>query len=185
MGEVKKLVQDKPYDIKDEVLPKRDYDTAMQHAVVYMDKLNTFISTSYEMLKHIAKKPNMHKSITLMHEYAKIDMDLAEAISKANVHNKMMQTQKLHFDKVFLPMYKKQVSEMNENFVEVFTKADNIVMLDDGNDFIEPIEKAIAKYERCLDETIEDDGHNEERKNLLYIDLKRIVGVYEKKASDK
>ena len=157
-------------------MPKRDYEATMQNDTIYLDKFNTFIMTGVANMKRLSKKKNISSDVNLMYQYAKIDMEVAEAVSKANVQTRIMNDKKVHFEKIFTPMYNRQVEEMNENWDKTWKEAKTIAdgILDFTSVTQKAIIKSISEYESGKYGAMEE----EEIKNETYKVLKRVVKLH-------
>lgn len=165
MGKIKKMIKDAPTQIK--VLPKRDFLDAIKHDEIYLDKYNTFIATASELLKKLGKHKNITSDAQAMYDYAKVDMEMADVISKANVQSKLIADRKRHYEFVFTPMYNKQVAEMNKEWESTITRSEQIAKLKDkSNEFLAKIKGVVAKFNKT--------DKCEEEKNEAYKKLKRF-----------
>jgi|7_EtaG_2_1085326.scaffolds.fasta_scaffold59846_2 hypothetical protein len=177
------------------LLPKRDFEAMMTHDKTYYSALEQELEYKLikldilsKKVKPVVKSQDRNKiisNINDMCDFAEIQRELYDIKGKLLSQAKLVEDKQNHYEYVFLPQYKKELKESNENFKTTLKKAkeiSNIGMIS-GEEYKEIIDKIHFELEvyDCLDKTQRD---NEEYRLNSYKPMKRLIKAYGKKVEE-
>ena len=151
--------------------PKKKMRDSIENDAQYLNALGNFIrEANMEMQKMLQSKKN--------YQAAKIQVEILDAIGKYQANEGIVNDKSLHYEKVFLPRYEKELEESAKCFDETYTKSkgyshDNTAKSPEKETLSGYLKKELAEYDGS---DIKDD---EEYRNHVYKILKRLNAKYE------
>jgi hypothetical protein len=143
--------------------PKARMKQSIENDAQYLVALGHFISHAQKEME------KMHK-LGKNYEASKIQIEIFDAIGKYQANEGLVNDKATHFEKVFLPMYEKELEESGKNFDGMLQQCKEALlnMKDVDNKIIGFIQKEVDKYETSADK------EDVELKNYTYKILKRL-----------
>lgn len=145
------------------IAPKARMKQSIENDAQYLVALGQFIANAQ---KEMEKMQKLGKN----YEASKIQIEIFDAIGKYQANENLVNDKSTHFEKVFLPMYEKELQESSQNFEGMIQQCKEALLNMKGveNKIVGFIEKEVERYETS--EVKEDD----EFKNYTYKILKRL-----------
>ena len=143
--------------------PKARMKQSIENDAQYLVALGHFISHAQKEME------KMHK-LGKNYEASKIQIEIFDAIGKYQANEGLVNDKATHFEKVFLPMYEKELEESGKNFDGMLQQCKEALLNMKGveNKIVGFIEKEVEKYETSADK------QDVEFKNYTYKILKRL-----------
>jgi len=143
--------------------PKARMKQSIENDAQYLVALGHFISNAQKEME------KLHK-LGKNYEASKIQIEIFDAIGKYQANEGLVNDKATHFEKVFLPMYEKELEESGKNFNGMLQQCKEALlnMKDVDNKIVGFIQKEVDKYETSAEK------ENEELKNYTYKILKRL-----------
>lgn len=145
------------------IAPKARMKQSIENDAQYLVALGHFISHAQKEME------KMHK-LGKNYEASKIQIEIFDAIGKYQANEGLVNDKATHFEKVFLPMYEKELEESEKNFDGMLQQCKEALlnMKDVENKIVGFIQKEVDKYESSADK------EDAELKNYTYKILKRL-----------
>ena len=145
------------------IAPKARMQQSIENDAQYLVALGHFISNAQKEME------KMHK-IGKNYEASKIQIEIFDAIGKYQANENLVNDKATHYEKVFLPMYEKELEESGKNFDGMLQQCKEALLNMKGvdNKIVGFIQKEVDKYETSAEK------ENEELKNYTYKILKRL-----------
>lgn len=163
--QVKELVQRIQEVKKTFIPPKKKMEESIENDTRYLMALSNFIHAADKMVKRYESNGDQYNSY-------KTQIEIFDAVGKLQANQGLVNDKMLHYEKVFLPMYEKDMKEMEENFESTIENCKNISAIDtnneDENKIINYIKSELKNY--LESELVED----QEFKLHSYKILKRL-----------
>ena len=143
--------------------PKARMKQSIENDAQYLVALGHFISHAQKEME------KMHK-LGKNYEASKIQIEIFDAIGKYQANEGLVNDKATHFEKVFLPMYEKELEESGKNFDGMLQQCKEALLNMKGveNKIVGFIEKEVEKYETSADK------EDVEFRNYTYKILKRL-----------
>jgi len=143
--------------------PKARMKESIENDAQYLVALGHFISHAQKEME------KMHK-LGKNYEASKIQIEIFDAIGKYQANEGLVNDKATHFEKVFLPMYEKELEESGKNFDGMLQQCKEALLNMKGveNKIVGFIQKEVDKYETSADK------EDVELKNYTYKILKRL-----------
>lgn len=143
--------------------PKARMKQSIENDAQYLVALGHFISHAQKEME------KMHK-LGKNYEASKIQIEIFDAIGKYQANEGLVNDKATHFEKVFLPMYEKELEESGKNFDGMIQQCKEALLNMKGveNKIVGFIQKEVDKYETSADK------EEAEFKNYTYKILKRL-----------
>lgn len=143
--------------------PKARMKQSIENDAQYLVALGHFISHAQKEMERLHK-------LGKNYEASKIQIEIFDAIGKYQANEGLVNDKATHFEKVFLPMYEKELEESGKNFDGMLQQCKEALLNMKGveNKIVGFIQKEIDKYESSADK------QDEEFKNYTYKILKRL-----------
>lgn len=143
--------------------PKARMKQSIENDAQYLVALGHFISHAQKEME------KMHK-LGKNYEASKIQIEIFDAIGKYQANEGLVNDKATHFEKVFLPMYEKELEDSGKNFDGMLQQCKEALLNMKGvdNKIVGFIQKEVDKYETSAEK------ENEELKNYTYKILKRL-----------
>lgn len=152
------------------IAPKQKMKDAIENDAKYLMALGGFIQEGEKKMNELMSKKNFFEASAL-------NVQIMEAIGKYQANEGLVKDKQMHYEKVFLPMYEKEMAESTEKFDEMYSNAKAITESEPTNDeskkIKEYLNKEVGEYESS------DVKDNEEYKNYMYKIFKRLVNKQE------
>jgi hypothetical protein len=145
------------------IAPKARMRQSIENDAQYLVALGHFISNAQ---KEMEKMNKLGKN----YEASKIQIEIFDAIGKYQANEGLVNDKATHFEKVFLPMYEKELEDSGKNFDGMLQQCKEALLNMKGvdNKIVGFIQKEVDKYETSAEK------ENEELKNYTYKILKRL-----------
>lgn len=153
------------------IAPKAKMKQSIDNDAQYLVALGEFIQNAQQEMERLSKRGETYQA-------SKIKVELFEAIGKYQANEGLVNDKSLHFEKVFLPMYEKELEESRAQFDGMLNQSKELLsnMLVSKESIIDTelgkilsfLEKEVDNYEAC------DDKDDEEYKNYMYKIFKRL-----------
>ena len=145
------------------IAPKARMQQSIENDAQYLVALGHFISNAQKEME------KMHK-IGKNYEASKIQIEIFDAIGKYQANENLVNDKATHYEKVFLPMYEKELEESGKNFDGMLQQCKEALLNMKGvdNKIVKFIQKEVDKYETSADKK------DVEMKNYTYKILKRL-----------
>ena len=151
--------------------PKKKMKDSIENDAQYLNALGNYIREAQAEMDKLMKANKKYEAF-------KIQVEIFDAIGKFQSNEGLVNDKALHYEKVFLPRYEKELEESNEKFDEVYAKS---VELMNDKSLKSPEKDTIIGY--IKKEVEEFDGaevkSDEEYRNHIYKILKRLNAKYE------
>jgi hypothetical protein len=92
--------------------PKQKMKESIENDANYLMALGAFIEEAQKEMVVMSSQKKMYKA-------AKIQIEIFDAIGKFQANEGIVHDKQLHYEKVFLPMYEKELVESKENFEKI------------------------------------------------------------------
>jgi hypothetical protein len=152
------------------IAPKQKMKDGIENDAKYLMALGGFIQEGEKRMNELIAKKSFFEASAL-------NVQIMEAIGKYQANEGLVKDKQMHYEKVFLPLYEKEMAESKEKFDEMYEKAKAIIESDPKNDDSKKIKeyltKEVGEYESS------DVKDNEEYKNYMYKIFKRLVNKQE------
>ena len=151
--------------------PKARMKQSIENDAQYLVALGEFISNANKEMEKMSK-------LGKNYEASKIKIEIFDAIAKYQSNEGLVNDKATHFEKVFLPMYEKEMEESGKNFQGMLQQCKETLLNMKGvdNKIVGFIEKEVNKYETYADK------ENDEFKNYTYKLLKRLWNKLQEEA---
>jgi hypothetical protein len=150
--------------------PKQKMKESIENDAKYLMALGGFIQEAQKRVEQLIKNKELF-------EASKLNVEIMEAIGKYQANEGLVQDKQTHYEKVFLPMYEKEMEESKEKFDELYSKVEVMIDAESKNDEMKKIQgflkKEIEEYNSS------DSKDNQEFKNYMYKIFKRLVNKQE------
>jgi len=151
--------------------PKKKMKDSIENDAQYLAALGNFIREAQSEMQKMLK-------LNKKYEAYKIQVEIFDAIGKFQSNEGLVNDKSLHFEKVFLPRYEKELEESGEKFDEVYAKSvelskDTSVKSSELETIITYLKKELGEYDNA---EIKED---EEYRNHVYKIFKRLNAKYE------
>ena len=150
--------------------PKQRMQESIENDAKYLMALGAFIQESQKQMAVFMSKKNMW-------EASKLNVEIMEAVAKYQANEGLVNDKQTHYEKVFLPMYEKEMAESKEKFAEVYSKIEAIIESEPSTDDAKKIKDYLVKEKTEYNDS--DMKDNEEYKNYMYKIFKRLVNKQE------
>ena len=166
-GVIEKVKENK----KSFIAPKAKMKQSIENDAQYLVALGHFISNAQKEME------KMHK-IGKNYEASKIQIEIFDAIGKYQANENLVNDKATHYEKVFLPMYEKELEESGKNFDGMLQQCKEALLNMKGvdNKIVGFIQKEVDKYETSADKK------DVEMKNYTYKILKRLWNKLQEEA---
>jgi hypothetical protein len=153
------------------IAPKARMQQSIENDAQYLVALGHFISNAQKEME------KMHK-IGKNYEASKIQIEIFDAIGKYQANENLVNDKATHYEKVFLPMYEKELEESGKNFDGMLQQCKEALLNMKGvdNKIVKFIQKEVDKYETSADKK------DVEMKNYTYKILKRLWNKLQEEA---
>jgi hypothetical protein len=125
--------------------PKRKMEESIENDTRYLMALGSFIQAAEKMMKRYEKSGDEY-SMT------KVQLEIFDAVGKLQANQGLVNDKMLHYEKVFLPMYEKDMKECGENFETVLSACrlvnEHVSYTDEENKIIQFIKNEVSNYEQ-------------------------------------
>ena len=177
------------------LLPKRDFLAMMEHDKTYYTAMEQELEYKVIKVDILSKKVKpvvasqdrnkIISNINDMCDFAETQRELYDLKGKLLSQSKLIEDKQNHYDYVFLPQYKKELKECNENFEKTLKRVKEIssmgmIIGEEYKDIIDKILFEIEVYD-CLDTKQQSD---EEYQLNSYKPMKRLISAYDKKVEE-
>ena len=150
--------------------PKQKMQESIENDAKYLMALGAFIQEGEKKMQELMNNKSLF-------EASKLNVEIMEAIGKYQANEGLVKDKQAHYEKVFLPMYEKEMTESKEKFEAVYENAKAIVESEPKNDEVKKIQeylkKEIAEYDSS------DMKRNDEYRNYMYKIFKRLINKQE------
>jgi hypothetical protein len=150
--------------------PKLRMQESIENDAKYLMALGAFIQEGQKQMAVLMSKKNLY-------EASKLNVEIMEAIAKYQANEGLVNDKQTHYDKVFLPMYEKEMAESKEKFAEVYLKVEAIIEAEHSSDDSKKIKDYLVKEKNDYDNS--DMKDHEEYKNHMYKIFKRLINKQE------
>jgi hypothetical protein len=150
--------------------PKQRMQESIENDAKYLMALGAFIQEGQKQMALLMSKKNML-------EAAKLNVEIMEAVAKYQANEGLVNDKHTHYEKVFLPMYEKEMAESKEKFDEVYAKAEAFIESEPTTDDAKKIKDYLVKERKEYNDS--EMKENEEYKNYMYKIFKRLVNKQE------
>jgi hypothetical protein len=177
------------------LLPKRDFLAMMEHDKTYYTAMEQELEYKVIKVDILSKKVKpvvasqdrnkIISNINDMCDFAETQRELYDLKGKLLSQSKLIEDKQNHYDYVFLPQYKKELKECNENFEKTLKRVKEIssmgmIIGEEYKDIIDKILFEIEVYD-CLDTKQQSD---EEYQLNSYKPMKRLISAYDKRVEE-
>ena len=177
------------------LLPKRDFLAKMEHEKSYFTAMELELENKVIKVDILSKKvkpvvasqdrKKIISNINDMCDFAETQRELYDLKGKLLSQSKLIEDKQNHYDYVFLPQYKKELKECNENFEKTLKRVKEIGTMGmiTGEEYKDIIDKILFEIEvyDCLDKKQQS---NEEYQLNSYKPMKRLISAYDKKVEE-
>jgi hypothetical protein len=151
--------------------PKKKMKDSIENDAQYLNALGNFIREAQFEMERMMKSDKKYQAF-------KIQVEIFDAIGKFQSNEGLVNDKSLHYEKVFLPRYEKELKESEEKFAEVYAKSvelsnDKSLKSPELDQIVGFLKKELAEYDSA------DIKEEEEYKNHIYKILKRLNAKYE------
>lgn len=150
--------------------PKQRMQESIENDAKYLMALGAFIQESQKQMTVLMSKKNLW-------EASKLNVEIMEAIAKYQANEGLVNDKQTHYEKVFLPMYEKEMAESKEKFQEIYSKAEAIIESEPSSDDAKKIKDYLVKEKKEYDNS--DMKDHAEYKNHMYKIFKRLINKQE------
>ena len=177
------------------LLPKRDFLAMMEHDKTYFTAMEQELEYKVIKVDILSKKvkpvvasqdrKKIISNINDMCDFAETQRELYDLKGKLLSQSKLIEDKQNHYNYVFLPQYKKELKECNENFEKTLKRVKEIGTMGmiTGEEYKDIIDKILFEIEvyDCLDKKQQS---NEEYQLNSYKPMKRLISAYDKKVEE-
>jgi len=174
---IEQLIETVKTSKKGFIPPKKKMKDSIENDAQYLATLGNFIREA---------QTEMDKMLRLNKKYEafKIQVEIFDAIGKFQSNEGLVNDKALHYEKVFLPRYEKELEESSEKFDEIYNKSveitkDKSLKSPEKDTIVGYIKKEVEEYNNA------DIKSDEEYKNHVYKILKRLISKYEEIETEK
>ena len=151
--------------------PKKKMKDSIENDAQYLNALGNFIREAQSEMEKMMKADKKYQAF-------KIQVEIFDAIGKFQSNEGLVNDKALHYEKVFLPRYEKEMEESKEKFDEAYAKSvelanDKSLKSPELDSIVGFLKKELAEYDGA------DIKEDEEYKNHVYKILKRLNSKYE------
>jgi hypothetical protein len=150
--------------------PKQKMKDSIENDAKYLMALGAFIQEGEKKMRELMNKKNLFEASAL-------NVQIMEAIGKYQANEGLVKDKQMHYDKVFLPMYEKEMAESKEKFDEMYSKVQAVIEAEPKNDEAKKVQEYLKK--EFSEYNSSDVKENEEYKNYMYKIFKRLVNKQE------
>lgn len=151
--------------------PKKKMKDSLENDAQYLNALGNFIREAQVEMENMMRANKKYQAF-------KIQVEIFDAVGKFQSNEGVVNDKALHYEKVFLPRYEKEMEESQEKFDEIYVKSTEII---NDKSLKSPELDTIVGY--LKKETAEYFGaeikEDEEYRNHVYKILKRLNSKYE------
>ncbi len=126
------------------IAPKKKMEESIENDTRYLMALSSFIQSAEKMMKRYEKAGDDYNM-------TKVQLEIFDAVGKLQANQGLVNDKMLHYEKVFLPMYEKEMNECGENFERVLSECrlvnENVGATDEENKIASFIISEVSKYE--------------------------------------
>jgi len=126
------------------IAPKRKMEESIENDTRYLMALGSFIQAAEKMMKRYEKAGDEYNM-------AKVQLEIFDSVGKLQANQGLVNDKMLHYEKVFLPMYEKDMKECGENFEKVLSDCrlvnDSVSATDEENKIAQYIKQELNNYE--------------------------------------
>lgn len=169
--QLEQLIENVKTSKKAFIPPKKKMKDSIENDAQYLNALGNFIREAQGEMEKMMKSNRKYEAF-------KIQVEIFDAIGKFQSNEGLVNDKALHYEKVFLPRYEKELEESKEKFAEVYDKSVSLVA---DKTLKSPEKDAILGYlKKEVDEyNSADIKQDEEYQNHVYKILKRLNSKYE------
>jgi hypothetical protein len=124
--------------------PKRKMEESIENDTRYLMALGSFIQAAEKMMKRYEKAGDEYNM-------NKVQLEIFDAVGKLQANQGLVNDKMLHYEKVFLPMYEKDMKECGENFERVLSDCrlvnESVSATDEENKIVQFIKHELNNYE--------------------------------------
>lgn len=175
--QIETLIENVKSSKKSFIPPKKKMKDSIENDAQYLNALGNFIREAQAEMEIMMKAKKRYEAF-------KIQVEIFDAIGKFQSNEGLVNDKSLHYEKVFLPRYEKELEESNAKFKEMY---ETCVTLTKNTDLKSPDQETIIGY--LKKELAEFDGSDiksdEEYQNHVYKILKRLNAKYEEFSKEK
>ena len=169
--EIESLIESVKTTKKAFIPPKKKMKDSIENDANYLAALGNFIREAQSEMQKMLKANKKYEAF-------KIQVEIFDAIGKFQSNEGLVNDKVLHFEKVFLPRYEKELEESGAKFDEVYAKSveltkDTSVKSSELETIITYLKKEVGEFDGA---EIKED---EEYRNHVYKILKRLTAKYE------
>jgi len=164
-----KLIEQIKTNKKTFIAPKQKMKESIDNDANYLMAIGQFIEEAQRELR-------MKQSQKKDYEAAKIQLEIFDAIAKFQANEGIVLDKTLHYEKVFLPMYEKDLQESNEKFLTVLADCGEIASKQSNNADEQKIIDFIAKEVAIFNDS--EHRNDEEFQLHTYKILKRLFNKH-------
>lgn len=149
--------------------PKAKMKQSVENDAKYLVALGQFIQHAQKEMERLNKAGKMY-------EASKIQIEIFDAIGKYQANEGLVNDKSTHYEKVFLPMYEKELEESRASFEGMYNQCkellSNMTSSEDEeiSRMIGFIKKEVGNYDSALSDLKKD----EEYQNYMYKIFKRL-----------
>jgi len=125
--------------------PKRKMEESIENDTRYLMALSSFIQSAQKMMKRYEKAGDEYNM-------NKIQLEIFDAVGKLQANQGLVHDKMLHYEKIFLPMYEKDMKECGENFERVLSDcrvlSTGSYFTDEENKIVQYIKQELDNYEK-------------------------------------
>lgn len=126
------------------IAPKKKMEESIENDTRYLMALGAFIQSAEKMM-------NRYKKAGDDYNMNKIQLEIFDAVGKLQANQGLVNDKMLHYEKVFLPMYEKDMKECGENFERVLSECrlidERVSATDEQNKIASFIKLELQNYE--------------------------------------
>lgn len=126
------------------IAPKRKMEESIENDTRYLMALGTFIQSAEKMMKRYEKSGDDYNM-------NKIQLEIFDAVGKLQANQGLVNDKMLHYEKVFLPTYEKEMKECGENFERVLadcrSASEKVMSTDEETKIVSFIKTELNNYE--------------------------------------
>ena len=175
--EVIKTVQNQK---KEFIAPKKKMQMSIENDTMYLIALSRFIeSAQVKLKKYVDDKKD--------YEASKIQLEIYEAVGKLQANQGLVNDKSLHYEKIWLPMYEKELEESKANFDGMLNQCKEAISnLSDESKIEKDSIKKLVSYIKLEVNEFEKSSHrkDEEFQNYTYKILKRLFNKLQEEAQN-
>ena len=177
--------------LKSTPLPKRDFQTLLEHDKLYAEALREELEHKAVKLDILSSKCQLVpktkagtiENIDMLCDFAETKREIMDLKAKLFTISRLIEDKENHYLYVFLPQYEKELKECKTNMENVLTKCREIVA-QKGGDLHTEVRGKIKFELDVFDSLDKKERQDDERQLQLYKPLRRLLGAYNKVESD-